>query len=63
MPNPVGTIATITLPNGDTYVLKDTTYVAATQSTDGLMASTDKTKLDGIEIATTTETATYLGIS
>lgn len=32
-----------------TAVFTDTTYDPATQSTDGLMSSTDKTKLDGIE--------------
>ena len=63
MPNPVGTIETITLPNGNTYEVKDTTYSNATQSSSGLMSSTDKTKLDGIEVATTSETASYLGIT
>lgn len=36
-------------------VFTDTTYSAATTSADGLMSSTDKTKLDGIEVATTQE--------
>ena len=41
-------------------VFTDTTYNAATQSTDGLMSSTDKTKLDGIGSSydSTTETLT-----
>lgn len=63
MGNPVGIISTITLPNGDTYEFKDTTYDAATQSADGLMSSTDKAKLDGMEIATVAETSSYLGIT
>ena len=37
-------------------VFTDTTYSPATQSADGLMSSTDKTKLDGMTVATTTET-------
>ena len=63
MPNPVGTIETITLPNGNTYNVKDTTYSNATQSSSGLMSSTDKTKLDGFEIATASEIASYFGIT
>lgn len=41
-------------------VFTDTTYNAVTQSTDGLMSSTDKTKLDGIGSLydSTTETLT-----
>ena len=34
---------------GTTISATDTTYSAATQSADGLMSSSDKTKLDGIE--------------
>ena len=44
---------TVTLKKGDnttsTVTTQDTTYDAATTSEDGLMSSTDKSKLDGIE--------------
>ena len=63
MPNPVGTIESITLPNGETYSIKDTTYSNATQSASGLMSSIDKIKLDDMEVATVVETQAYLGIS
>lgn len=57
------TISKIVTPSGDVCTIKDTTYSAATQSADGLMSSTDKTKLDSVEIATLAETKAYLGIS
>lgn len=41
----------------------DTTYSAATQSTDGLMSSTDKTKLDGIAAGATANVGTITGIT
>ena len=37
--------------SGTTISAKDTTYDVATQSTNGLMSSTDKTKLDGVDSA------------
>ena len=37
---------------------QDTTYTGATQSADGLMSSTDKTKLDGIEAGATANAGT-----
>lgn len=40
----------------------NTTYDNATSSANGLMPSTDKAKLDGMEIATVSEVETYLGI-
>ena len=40
----------------------DTTYSAATQSVDGLMSSTDKTKLDGIATGATANVGTITGI-
>ena len=39
---------------------QDTTYTAATQSADGLMSSADKTKLDGMELATDEEVTAML---
>lgn len=39
---------------------QDTTYTAATTEAAGLMSAADKTKLDGIEIATTTEVTEML---
>ena len=53
----------INLPNGDMVMLQDTTYDAATTSADGLMSSTDKSKLDDMEVATLSEFKTYLGIT
>ena len=41
----------------------DTTYSAATQSANGLMSSTDKTKLDGIATGATANTGTITGIT
>lgn len=50
-------ISTIKLPSGETYDIKDATarrnisnitYGVATQKTNGLMSSTDKTKLDSL---------------
>ena len=54
------TISKIKLPNGDICDLIDTTYSEVTQSTSGLMPSGDKSKLDGLEIATVQETMDYL---
>lgn len=40
----------------------NTTYGVATTSANGLMSSTDKSKLDGMVLATVSEVETYLGI-
>ncbi len=39
---------TLNQTSSSTIALTDTTYAAATQSTSGLMSSSDKTKLDNI---------------
>ena len=57
------TIKAVQLPNGDLCNIIDTTYSTATESTDGLMSSSDKTKLNTIDVATLQEVKTYLGIS
>lgn len=52
---------TYTLGNSDN---KWTIYAQdATSSNDGLMSSTDKSKLDDMAVGTLTEFKTYLGIS
>ena len=47
------TLTTDTTNRTITIAAKDTTYSAATQSANGLMSSTDKTKLDGIATGAT----------
>ena len=49
-----GTPVEITIPD------KDTTYNEATTSEAGLMSAADKTKLDGIEVATDPEVESML---
>ena len=46
-----------------TIAATDTTYSTATQSVDGLMSSTDKTKLDGIASGATANTGTVTKVS
>lgn len=57
------TIKKIILPNGDVCKIKDDVTGTATTSSNGLMSSPDKTKLDGMVVATLSEFKTYLGIS
>ena len=45
-----------------TIAATDTTYSAATQSANGLMSSTDKTKLDGIATGATANVGTVTGV-
>lgn len=60
--NTSGTIsltkANVTAALGYTPPTQDTTYGTATQSSNGLMSSTDKTKLDGIETGAQKNTVT-----
>lgn len=61
-----GTTFTYTCMDGTTGTFtqqdNNTTYSVATTSANGLMSSTDKSKLDGIVLATVSEVETYLGI-
>lgn len=61
-----GTTFTYTCMDGTTGTFtqqdNNTTYSVATTSANGLMSSTDKTKLDGMVLATVSEVKTYLGI-
>lgn len=61
-----GTTFTYTRMDGttDTFTQQDnnTTYSVATTSANGLMSSSDKSKLDGMVMATVSEVETYLGI-
>lgn len=52
-----GSSTTITIPD------ENTTYSTATQSTEGLMSSTDKRKLDGIAAGATDNLGTITGIT
>lgn len=45
-------ISKITLPNGEIYDIKNTTYANATTVADGLLSATDKIKLDNLSTAT-----------
>lgn len=59
---PVKTTYTLgaSVPSGAKFT--DTTYGAVTTSANGLMIASDKSKLDGMVLATVTEVETYLGI-
>ena len=61
-----GTTFTYTCMDGTTGTFtqqdNNTTYSVATTSANGLMSSTDKSKLDGMVLATVSEVETYLGI-
>lgn len=61
-----GTTFTYTCMDGTTGTFtqqdNNTTYSAATTSANGLMSSSDKTKLNTMELATLAEVKTYLGI-
>lgn len=61
-----GTTFTYTCMDGTTGTFtqqdNNTTYSVATTSSNGLMSSSDKSKLDAVELATVTEVKTYLGI-
>ena len=61
-----GTTFTYTCMDGTTGTFtqqdNNTTYSVATTSANGLMSSTDKVKLDAMELATLAEVKTYLGI-
>lgn len=61
-----GTTFTYTCMDGTTGTFtqqdNNTTYSVATTSANGLMSSSDKTKIDSIELATLAEVKTYLGI-
>ena len=61
-----GTTFTYTCMDGTTGTFtqqdNNTTYSVVTTSANGLMSSTDKSKLDGIVLATVSEVETYLGI-
>lgn len=61
-----GTTFTYTCMDGTTGTFtqqdNNTTYAVATTSANGLMSSSDKSKLDGMVLATVSEVETYLGI-
>ncbi len=59
---PVKTTYTLgaSVPSGAKFT--DTTYSVATTSANGLMGASDKSKLDGMVLATVSEVETYLGI-
>ena len=61
-----GTTFTYTCMDGTTGTFtqqdNNTTYGVATTSANGLMSSSDKSKLDGMVLATVSEVETYLGI-
>lgn len=59
---PVATTYTLgaSVPAGAKFT--DTTYSVATTSANGLMSTSDKSKLDGMVLATVSEVETYLGI-
>lgn len=59
---PVKTTYTLgaSVPAGAKFT--DTTYGVATTSANGLMSASDKSKLDGMVLATVSEVETYLGI-
>lgn len=59
---PVKTTYTLgaSVPSGAKFT--DTTYSAVTTSANGLMIASDKSKLDGMVLATVAEVETYLGI-
>lgn len=61
-----GTTFTYTCMDGTTGTFtqqdNNTTYGVATTSANGLMSSADKSKLDGMVLATVSEVETYLGI-
>ena len=61
-----GTTFTYTCMDGTTGTFtqqdNNTTYSAATTSANGLMSSSDKSKLDGMVLATVSEIEAYLGI-
>lgn len=61
-----GTTFTYTCMDGTTGTFtqqdNNTTYSAATTSANGLMSASDKSKLDGMVLATVSEVKTYLGI-
>lgn len=61
-----GTTFTYTCMDGTTGTFtqqdNNTTYSAVTTSANGLMIASDKTKLDGMVLATVSEVKTYLGI-
>lgn len=59
---PVATTYTLGKSVPSNAVFTDTTYGAATTSANGLMSSSDKSKLDGMVMATVSEVETYLGI-
>ena len=54
-------ISSITLPNGEIYDIKNTTYANATTVADGLLSATDKIKLDNLDPSgSTVSTATVV---
>lgn len=59
---PVATTYTLGKSVPSNAVFTDTTYSVSTSSANGLMSASDKSKLDGIVIATTSEVETYLAI-
>lgn len=61
-------ISSITLPNGDIYDIKNTTYSNATTAVDGLLSAADKIKLDSFDpsdftVSTVTATLPVAGWS
>lgn len=59
---PVATTYTLGKSVPSNAVFTDTTYSVATTSANGLMSASDKSKLDGMVLATVSEVETYLGI-
>lgn len=59
---PVACTYTISKSVPSNAVFTDTTYSVVTSSTNGLMSTSDKSKLDGMVLATISEVETYLGI-
>ena len=59
---PVATTYTLGKSVPSNAVFTDTTYGVATTSVNGLMSASDKSKLDGMVLATVSEVEAYLGI-
>lgn len=59
---PVATTYTLGKSVPSNAVFTDTTYSVATTSANGLMSASDKSKLDGMVLATVSEVETYLAI-